>query len=291
MQGVELEVGITVSGALVPSDRSTPPELLAARLANDGYVFLPGFFDAALIDAALAPMIDRLDAAGRLQPGFPAADLVARDGLDSSWLDGLTDGNSELFDLLYGRSTLEFFEGLLGGPIRPFDFTWSRAVGAGRGTAPHCDVVFMGRGTRRVVTMWTALCDIPEAVGGLAILEGSHREHSSLSTYRSFDVDTYCGNLGEIPTASFGAGGSLPCHDPNVLRSELEGRWLWAEYSPGDVLLFGLSMVHASLDNRSTQLRLSTDSRYQLASEPIDERWVGEHPPAHGLQSQRPTIC
>jgi hypothetical protein len=35
---------------------------------------------------------------------------------------------------------------------------------------------------------------------------------------------------------------------------------------------------HCSLDNQSNRIRLSTDSRYQLASEPMDERWSGDHP-------------
>ena len=164
MQGVELEVGSGVSGALVRSDRWTRPDVIAKRMETDGYVFLPGFFDTSLIEAARAPMIDRLDAAGWLRRGAEQADLVADDALDSSWLDGLTDGNEELSNLLYGRSTLDFFDGLFSAPSRPFDFTWSRAVGPGNGTAPHCDVVFMGRGTRRVVTMWTALCEIPAAM-------------------------------------------------------------------------------------------------------------------------------
>ena len=45
----------------------------------------------------------------------------------------------------------------------------------------------------------------------------------------------------------------------------------------------GLTMhlMHASLTNTSNRYRLSCDTRYQLASEPMDERWVGEKPKAH----------
>lgn len=38
-------------------------------------------------------------------------------------------------------------------------------------------------------------------------------------------------------------------------------------------------------------LRLSTDTRYQLASEPVDERWIGENPIAHGLDAKKGMIC
>ena len=42
-----------------------------------------------------------------------------------------------------------------------------------------------------------------------------------------------------------------------------------------------MRILHASLVNTSTRYRISVDSRYQLASEPFDERWVGERPLGH----------
>jgi hypothetical protein len=46
--------------------------------------------------------------------------------------------------------------------------------------------------------------------------------------------------------------------------------------------------LHCSVDIASPvdRIRLSSDSRYQLASEPADERWVGTDPPAHDLEKQ-----
>jgi len=57
------------------------------------------------------------------------------------------------------------------------------------------------------------------------------------------------------------------------------------------VLIFSVYTVHGSLDNQSDEIRLSSDSRYQLASEPLDERWVGENPPGHGGASVKQLIC
>jgi hypothetical protein len=256
IQGVQLDDGPEAFAEPRRSCRDEPATTLARRLSEDGYLFLPAFF----ADAAAA---------------------AARS----------TDGNQALADLLYGAETMAFFDRVLSGACRHFDFTWTRAMGPGMGTAPHCDTVFMGRGTPDVVTMWTALMDIPVDLGGLAILEGSHRDHESLRTYRRLDVDTYCENFGEVPVASMGDGGSLPCADANALRRQLRSRWVWTDYRAGDVFIFGLMTVHASLDNQSRKVRLSTDSRYQLASEPIDERWFGEEPIAHGLEAQRPSIC
>ena len=65
-----------------------------------------------------------------------------------------------------------------------------------------------------------------------------------------------------------------------------------ADFQAGDVVIFGLTTVHASLDNQTEHgARLSTDSRYQRADAPIDERWIGDDPPGHGPQSGRGTIC
>jgi hypothetical protein len=49
--------------------------------------------------------------------------------------------------------------------------------------------------------------------------------------------------------------------------------------------------MHASADNHTEQIRLSSDSRYQLASESIDDRWIGEDPPAHGIRAHQSMIC
>jgi hypothetical protein len=49
----------------------------------------------------------------------------------------------------------------------------------------------------------------------------------------------------------------------------------------GDALIFGMFTMHASLNNESDRFRISSDTRYQLASEPVDERWVGDQPLAH----------
>ena len=73
-------------------------------------------------------------------------------------------------------------------------------------------------------------------------------------------------------------------------------RWLTApEFRMGDVLIFTMKTVHAGTDNDTRALRLSTDSRYQRADAPVDERWVtganGEAPVGHGLGAKRGKIC
>ncbi|MEQ7128367.1 phytanoyl-CoA dioxygenase family protein [Actinopolymorpha sp. B11F2] len=184
---------------------------------------------------------------------------------------------------------LDFCQRLLGGAIRHYDYTWMRAVVPGRGTAPHGDVVFMGRGTHNVYTAWVPLGDADFTLGGLMVLEGSHRRGQIVDDYAPRDVDTYCQNTdGEDDLSRF--NGTLS-RDPVRLREEFGGRWLTTEFRAGDLLTFSIYLVHASLDNRSDRIRLSSDSRYQLASEPVDDRWIGEAPVAYGPDAKRGLIC
>jgi len=152
-----------------------------------------------------------------------------------------------------------------------------------KATASHCDVVYMGRGEReKLFTAWTPIGDIDFELGGLMVLEGSHRHQKLKSTYGQMDVDSYCENKPDAKAwgKSWGTGGWLK-GGPNQIRRSIGGqggRWRTSEYRAGDVLIFSMFTVHASLDNRSTRVRLSSDSRYQPASAPADERWVGTNP-------------
>ena len=86
--------------------------------------------------------------------------------------------------------------------------------------------------------------------------------------------------------------GGFLSRDPVRLQKALGGRWLTCqEFRAGDILLFPVFSVHGSLDNHTGRVRLSSDSRYQKASEPADERWVGPSPSAHGAGSKRGMIC
>ena len=124
------------------------------------------------------------------------------------------------------------------------------------------------------------------------VLEGSNRHQKLKSTYGQMDIDSYCENKPESKAwgKAWGTGGSLK-GNPNQIRRSIGGRWLTTDYRAGDVLIFSVFTIHASLDNRSKRVRLSSDSRYQPASAPADERWIGENPVAHGQAGKRGKIC
>jgi ectoine hydroxylase-related dioxygenase (phytanoyl-CoA dioxygenase family) len=190
---------------------------------------------------------------------------------------------------------MEFYERLLEGEPRHFDFTWVRVMAPGRATPPHCDIVYMGRGTTNLYTLWTPFGDVAWDIGGLMILENSHKIDRLREGYGKKDVDAWCVNKKE-KYEGMGMGGNVGprgflSDNPARIRTRLGGRWLSTQFRMGDLLTFGMYMVHGSLDNASNRIRISTDSRYQLASEPVDERWIGEHPIGHGEKAARGMIC
>jgi hypothetical protein len=268
---------------------------LMARMQEDGYLYLRDVLDREQILAARRYITDRLAAEGYLDPGFPSIDAVARPSADIAFRPDLAQKNAPLHKVLYSGEMIDFFRTFLGEEVRSYDFTWLRATAPGLNASPHCDIVYMGRGTFDVFTAWTPLGDISLDGGALVILEGSHKKRNLLGEYLDRDVDAYCSNG---PNAAAIESGELSWewdgvldHDAAALQRRFGGRWLGADYKIGDMLVFTMATVHASLDNLSNRIRLSSDSRYQRASEPADERWIGPEPIGHGVAGKRGRIC
>lgn len=305
-KGHELDVSEDAFGELRRSDEvQTDSAALRARFAEDGYLFIPGFFNRADVFEVRQNITSALALKGLLDPAHPVIDGVKKEGADMSFLSDprptvdfmnyLSRGNPAMLRLLYSGKIIRMFEGFFGEGVRHFDFTWVRTMGRGFGTDAHCDNVYMGRGSSRLCSVWVPYSDITYEIGGLMVLEGSHRQHERLKNYLNRDVDNYCENRPEAAKIKSGEipwkwGGVLSTN-PLSLREHLGGRWLSAEYRMGDLLLFGMRTVHASLDNQTRYFRFSTDTRYQPASEPIDDRWIGENPIGHGAAAKRGMIC
>jgi hypothetical protein len=293
----EVDTAPEVFGELQSSiDLLHHPAALRERMAAEGYLFMPGLLHRDEVLAARQEIAERLAEAGHLDPRFPPEELLAPTGLDIAFMPDLTLNNPPLAKVLYDGPMMAFFATLLGGEVRHYDFTWLRTVAPGRGTPPHMDVVYMGRGTHQLYTAWTPLTDVPLEMGGLMVLERSHRHERLNNNYGSKDVDAYCENKVGKGYTKMGGGGNISpggwlSKNAVALRKRLGGRWLTSDYAAGDVLIFSVFTVHTSLDNQSNRVRISSDTRYQLASEPVDERWVGENPPGHGPTIKKGMIC
>jgi hypothetical protein len=298
-------------GWLRPSGSLTPAAL-RARLEQDGYLFVPSLLDRAAVREARLELLGYVHRQGALAPDHPVEDGVLRPGAGELGLHQSYPSSSEaLTSLLQGKPMLDFFAAILGGQVRSYDYMWLRSQPRGHGVEPHCDLVFMSRGTPDVLTCWTPFGDIALGGGGLMLLEHSHRKAPArLADYLRQDVDSYCANgpnaeavrarrmkweHWDRPAPGREWRGEIS-DDAVALRSQWGGRWLTApQFRMGDVLIFTMRTVHAGTDNCTDLLRLSIDSRYQRADSPIDERWVrgahGEAPIGHGLAAKLGKIC
>jgi len=296
--------GIAFDARYLAHLRDSSPIINAAaamrqRMSEDGYLYLPGALDRDLVLAARREVTRRLYAAGHLNPRRDPMDAVAAPASKLKFLPELAHDNAPLLSLLYDGAMMDIFTRLLATPVRYFDYTWFRAVAPGPATRMHCDSVYMNRGTHNLYTAWTPIGDAPYDLGGLVLLECSHRNQRLRDTYGSTDVDAYCANRtgpAALDSWAKNRNGALG-KDPNRLRRSIVRdvdtacRWLTADYHAGDVVIFSIFTVHGGTDNHSDRFRLSTDTRYQPAGEPADERWIGSHPLAHGPASKRGKIC
>lgn len=296
------------------------PAALRARLEEDGYLYLRNFFDPELILAGRRSIFERIAREGQFDPACDLMEgVVHPDWLEAfrndaaptfknadgkkrnpdqaaAFLPALAATSPEIQRVVFGSEICDFYARLFGEPIRHFDYIWCRLMGPGHGTATHCDWVYMGRGSSQLLTCWIPYMDIPLAVGGLIILEKSHHQSARIANYLGKDVDAYCQNRpGQAQAVAKDGKWSFPgwlSKRPDSLPEKFHTRWLTVpEWKVGDFITFRMDLIHGSLDNQSDRVRFSTDTRYQPASQPADERWIGVNPPGHSLAGKRGRIC
>jgi hypothetical protein len=258
---------------------------LRERLSADGYVFLRDVLDKQLllqVQEVIADELHRLDA---IDPyGDRSAHLFpARPGLS---LYKVADNISqeERHALTRQPALHAIFHAIFGEEAKSLDYSWPRIAGPGRSEQPHCDWVFMRRGTPRLYTAWIPLMDLPLSHGPLMVLENSHHDNPHTRRYLCMDAD----RLGYFDAARFKHGafvhGGCYSRRPDRVCKEFGTRWLSTDYRLGDVIIFSTRALHATLDNRSKGFRISIDARFQPAGDATDPRFVGPHPIAHSAR-------
>lgn len=271
------------------------PETLRERLAEDGYLYIRNFLPQDIVQTARMSLLKRLSDGGFLDPEYPIEDGISNVENQPKFMPNLANPNPEISRVVFGPEMTGFYTELFGEPIRHFDYVWVRSLGRAVGTAAHCDIVYMGRGSHKLLTCWVPYGEVNLEQSPLMLLEGSHKQSDRIKNYLNGDVDAYCENRpNQVQKVKIDGGwhhsGWLSKNCVS-LREKFGGRWLTSHFQPGDFLTFPMNMIHASLDNQTKKVRLSTDTRYQPEREPIDERWMGENPPGHGLSGKRGRIC
>lgn len=248
-------------------------ESLRQRMAEDGYLLIRALHDRQQVLDARTHILNELHDRGMLASGYPIDDAVFdpdyRDGASTTAMTNKVLAQSSVIDkIVSGPKVMEFFTRFLGAEATSFDHRWLRTAGTHASSPIHCDNVFMGRGSKNLFTCWTPLCDVKYDMGPLVLCQGSHRMSSITGSYGRCDVDR------DLIAGHFSG-------NPSELVDRFGGRWATTEFQAGDVILFNMYMLHASLVNTSNKVRISIDTRYQPARDPIDERWVGSDPLGH----------
>ena len=264
------------------------PTALRQRMDDHGYLFIRGLLPRELILEARRALIGKLQEQGFLEPDTDPLDGILKEGVHPGFSELARDVPA-VKRVVFGPEMKGFYQGLLGGDIAHFDYIWLRAMGIGPGTVPHCDIVYMGRGTHRLYTAWIPYGPVTYEVGGLMILEKSHLQAHRIRKYLETDVDAYCTNRPATLRQTKDVG--MLSNNPVSLQEKMGGRWLTAEYQMGDLLTFRTDLVHASTDNTTRRVRLSTDTRYQRSDEPIDDRWIGDEPIGKTPEGKKWRIC
>lgn len=227
---------------------------LRERLQRDGYLFIRGLLPADTITAVCRRLLRQAAAGGWLDPDSPVEAGIANQ--DAACKDP-EEGYMRVFRTLWrdealhrlrthpavlGLFTRIFAEPALAHPMfvqrnifpqaGAFDFT----------TGEHQDRVHIGGATS--YALWMPLGDCPRQKGALAVAAGSHRG-------------------GILPTKVGSGAGGMDIAVP------IPGTWVTGGFRAGDALIFQDVTVHKALPNRSREIRMSFDARYQPASQPI----------------------
>lgn len=242
-------------------------EGLMQRLRQDGYLLIRRLRDPKRVLSARREVLESMNARGLLKSGSDVMDGIINPDAQQEATTGVRANEAyrqlpAVQAMFADRAVPNLFDTLLGGPSGTFDFQWMRVARNGAESPIHSDIVFMGRGTHNLYTCWTPIGDVTLDMGPVVLCLGSEKIDALRNTYWASDVDR------DLIEGYFSK-------DPMEMVTRFGGRWATTEFHAGDVLIFGMHILHASLANLSDRYRISADMRYQLAAEPFDERWKG----------------
>jgi ectoine hydroxylase-related dioxygenase (phytanoyl-CoA dioxygenase family) len=227
---------------------------LRARLQRDGYLFLRGLLPARTILAVRERLLTKAAAGGWLAPDSPIQTGIANQAAackdpEDRYMSVFRDiwMDEELHRLRIHPVIIDLFARLFGEPALAHPMFVQRNIFPQTGgfdftTGIHQDRVHIGGATS--YALWMPLGDCPREKGALAVAAGSHT-HGILET-----------------RVGSGAGGM-------DIAVPIPGAWVTGSFMAGDALVFQDVTVHKALPNRSREIRMSFDARFQPVSQPI----------------------
>lgn len=178
---------------LHPMAESSPdesPAALRAKLQRDGYLLLRQALPRAKVLAGQRRIAEELERSGWEFQDIGQLLVADSHPRPAGWSAHTGSSVGTKFDnqaLMHSPEVLAVIQGeeifallgsIFGEPASTLDMKWLRAMSPA-GDAPasgdiHMDNVYMGRGSRDLVTCWVPWCDAPMDLGGLVVLEGSN---------------------------------------------------------------------------------------------------------------------
>lgn len=246
------------------------PVALRERYATEGYLYLRGVLDPEVVWETRSAYFSRFG------PGYLAPGTSPRDGIFSGTRPHGLGAHGTVTHPAYGfvrsaswrRLTEQgalatIASAVLDGPVtclpRQIVRQFDRA--SGRASRAHVDHTYLDQGQGEVTTVWIPIGDCPLETGPLVYLEGSHRLGAD--------------ELAVLQQKTDRPDDRRPLsHDLGWVSEQSGARWLWTDFQAGDVAVHSPHIVHASLDVRSEQMRLSADVRFVRDDAVADPRWL-----------------
>ncbi len=253
---------------------------LQDRLYEDGYLLFRDFLDAEKVMTARARILDFLKQKNSIEKETPLMEGIMPNGTKKVNMEGSKGITSEaaVLEVLENPRLFSFFSTLFNEVSDTYKYKWLRAVGNEEFTGAHYDTVYMGRGSKKLHTVWIPFGEISPELGSLAMCSGSNHlpEFDRLKqTYGQVDVDR------DQVEGWFSK-------DPMEIAEKFGGQWQTTTFYPGDVIIFGMFTMHASTTNLTNRYRLSCDIRFQPQNEAFDNRWAGKVPEGHKGAALKP---
>ncbi|MBM3546410.1 MAG: hypothetical protein FJX54_05630 [Alphaproteobacteria bacterium] len=278
MTGTFVSKDLAVDPALVRTYRDSTdllarPAELRQRLVDDGYLFLRGVLDPKMIAAARQEVFGRLAEVGEIKA--PVTDGIATGTSrrreifpdPGVFWKSVCEGPA-LRAVTHGARLREIQSLLFDEPAVPLDYIALRAAARGKSTGLHFDGPYFTRYHDRIHTSWIPLGEVPTGEGPLVVVEGSNRFDDLIAEFADLDFAKDPNRRADIQ------------EDFATFAKARNARLLTTHFRPGDILVFGMTTLHGTLDNVSPvdRVRLSVDVRYQPDAAPKDERYFGPDP-------------